>query len=42
LRAISERFSGVSLTMRALPLRLPSATAAGFFLFAINNMLNVQ
>jgi hypothetical protein len=32
----------VSFFMRALPLRLPSATAIGFFRFAINDMLNIQ
>ena len=40
--ATSERFSGVSFFIRAFALRLPSATAAGFFRFAINTILNVQ
>ena len=40
--ATSERFSGVSFFIRAFALLLPSATAAGFFFFAITFMLNVQ
>ena len=35
LRATSVRFSGVSFVIRAFAPRRPSATAAGFFLFAI-------
>ncbi len=42
LRATSERFSAVSFFNRALPPRLPSATAAGFFRFAINTMLSAS
>jgi hypothetical protein len=42
VRATSERCSGVSFVIRAFAPRLPSATAAGFFLFAINHMLSAQ
>lgn len=40
--ATSLRFSGVSFVSRAFAPLLPSATAAGFFLFAINTMLSAQ
>ena len=41
-RATSLLCSGVIFFIRAGPLRFPSATAAGFFLFAMNTILNVQ
>jgi hypothetical protein len=36
------RLAGVSFVNRALAPRRPSATAAGFFFFAINAMLSAQ
>lgn len=42
VRATTLRCSAVILVSRAFAPRLPSATAAGFFLFAISTMLSAQ